>query len=44
MHRSRTSTIIPEGACDAAAKIIYLCQGGRTLQRSDRDDSEVRTL
>jgi hypothetical protein len=26
------------------AKIIYLCQGGRTLQRSDRDDSEVRTL
>ena len=20
------------------AKIIYLCQGGRTLQRSDRDD------
>jgi hypothetical protein len=33
-------------ACRAKypAKIIYLCQGGRTLQRSDRDDSEVRTL
>jgi hypothetical protein len=23
------------------AKLIYLCQGGRTLQRSDRDGSEV---
>jgi hypothetical protein len=33
-------------ACRAKypAKIIYLCQGGRTLQRSDRDDSEARTL
>jgi hypothetical protein len=26
------------------AKLIFLCQGGRTLRRSDRDDSEVRTL
>jgi hypothetical protein len=33
-------------ACRAKypAKIIYLCQGGRTLQRSDRDDSEARRL
>src|SRR5262245_29086298 len=33
-------------ACRAKypAKIIYLCQGGRTLRRSDRDVSEVRTL
>jgi len=31
-------------ACRAKypAKIIYLCQGGRTLQRSDRD--EMRPL
>jgi hypothetical protein len=26
------------------AKIIYLCQGGRTLRRSDRDDDEMPTL
>jgi hypothetical protein len=26
------------------AKLIMLCQGGRILCRSDRDDSEVRTL
>jgi hypothetical protein len=25
-------------------RLLYLCQGGRTLRRSDRDDSEVRTL
>jgi hypothetical protein len=25
-------------------KLLYLCQGGRTLRRSDRDVSEVRTL
>jgi hypothetical protein len=32
------------GACRVKypAKIIYLCQGGRTLQRSDRD--EMRPL
>jgi hypothetical protein len=26
------------------AKLIYLCQGGRTLRRSDRDDDEMPTL
>jgi hypothetical protein len=33
-------------ACRAkySAKIIYLCQGGRILRRSDRDDFEVRAL
>jgi hypothetical protein len=25
-------------------KLLYLSQGGRILRRSDRDDSEVRTL
>ena len=25
-------------------KLLYLCQGGRILTRSDRDDSEVRKL
>ena len=25
-------------------RLLFLCQGGRTLRRSDRDDSEVRTL
>jgi hypothetical protein len=30
-------------ACRAKypAKIIYLCQGGRTLRRSDQDDSAI---
>ena len=27
-----------------ATKLLYLCQGGRILRRSDRDDSEVRAL
>jgi hypothetical protein len=33
-------------ACRAQypAKIIYLCQGGRTLRRSDRDDDEMPAL
>ena len=26
------------------AKRLYLCQGGRTLRRSDRDDDEMPTL
>jgi len=25
-------------------RLLFLCQGGRTLRRSDRDVSEVRTL
>jgi hypothetical protein len=25
-------------------RLLFLRQGGRTLRRSDRDDSEVRTL
>jgi hypothetical protein len=25
-------------------KLLYLSQGGRILRRSDRDDSEVRTM
>ena len=26
------------------AKLLYLCQGGRTLRRSDRNDDEMPTL
>jgi hypothetical protein len=25
-------------------KLLYLCQGGRTLRRGDRDDDEMPTL
>jgi hypothetical protein len=34
------------GACRQkySGKILYLCQGGRILQRSDRDAPNVRTM
>jgi len=36
-------------ACEACRakypkRLLFFCQGGRTLRRSDRDVSEVRTL